>query len=43
VGAVAEDDFGVKPGAIPEVKEAGVERARKYLKAKEPPATRAAE
>jgi len=43
VGAVAEDDFGVKPGAIPEVKEAGVERARMYLKAKEPPSTRAAE
>ncbi|HVT81053.1 MAG TPA: hypothetical protein VHM90_10385 [Phycisphaerae bacterium] len=43
VGIAADDDFGVKPGAIPEVKQAGVERARKYLKAKEPPSTRAVE
>ncbi len=35
VGRTAADDFGVTPDAMIEVRDAGVERARKYLKSKE--------
>jgi hypothetical protein len=35
VGKVAGDDFGVKPAAMQELRDAGVARARKYLKSKE--------
>lgn len=35
VGRVADDDFGVKPGAMKELIDVGVERAKRYLKSKE--------